>query len=322
MNNLSPLQLLQHPLFSKHNVKVFAKRDDIIHPIISGNKWRKLKFNLRAIQNDTSLIGAITFGGSYSNHIHAFAYACHQQNIPCVGVIRGEESYANNFTLTCAQHWGMKLHFVDRQTYRRRNDTDYLKSLQKAFPNYFIIPEGGSNQLAIPGVAEVMNELKEQIEFDTLLTPVGSGGTLAGIITGDKEYFHHEHKLLGIAVLKGANYLTEEVKSLLPSTIKPHNNWKIHTEFHRGGYAKFSKDDVQRIREFNKITGVDFEPVYSGKMVLALFDLLEQDYFPPNERIVLLHTGGLQGLGGMIERGILPSNEWGNVLDTATFKNN
>ncbi len=310
MTSLSNMQLLQHPLFVHHKVQVSVKRDDSIHPIISGNKWRKLKFNLAYLKQQSSFKGAISFGGSYSNHIHAFAFACYQQKIPCIGVIRGEADYANNFTLTWARHWGMKLHFVDRKTYRRRHDTDFITELQAQYPNYFVIPEGGSNELAIPGVAEVMSELKQQTTFNTLMTPVGSGGTLAGLIAGDKAHYAIEHKLLGIAVLKGAEYLVNEVAALLPTQAKEHNNWQVLTDFHRGGYAKFSSEDTQRILEFTQTTGVDFEPVYSGKMVLALLDLLAQGYFNEGEHIVLLHTGGMQGLGGMIERGILQSEDW------------
>lgn len=310
MTILSELQPLHHPLFTHHNVLVHIKRDDLIHPIISGNKWRKLKYNLDHVKQSSNFNGVLSFGGSYSNHIHALAFACYHQKLPCIAIIRGEINNANNFTLTWARHWGMKLHFVDRKTYRRRHNTDYLVQLQHEYPNYFIVPEGGSNTLAIPGVAEIMSELNQQTEFDTLITSVGSGGTLAGLISGDKENGDVEHKLLGVAVLKDANYLVEEVKILLPPKAKQHNNWQILTNFHCGGYAKFSPEDAQRILEFNQITNVEFEPVYSGKMVLALLDLLEQGYFKTGERIVLLHTGGMQGLGGMVERGILHSEDW------------
>ncbi|NQY86369.1 MAG: 1-aminocyclopropane-1-carboxylate deaminase/D-cysteine desulfhydrase [Colwellia sp.] len=307
---LSKLQPLHHPLFKKHNVHVEIKRDDIIHPIISGNKWRKLKYNLQHVKKTQNINGVLSFGGCYSNHIHALAFACFEQNIPCVGIIRGEVAHVNNFTLSWAKHWGMKLHFVDRKTYRRRHDNNYLAELQQQFPHYFIVPEGGSNELAIAGVAEIMSELKQQTKFDTLITPVGSGGTLAGLISGDKENYDVEHKLLGIAVLKGADYLINEVNALLPATVKKHRNWQVCTNFHRGGYARFSSDDAQRILEFNQTTAVDFEPVYSGKMILAFLDLLAQGYFKAGERIVLLHTGGMQGLGGMIERGILNTADW------------
>lgn len=310
MTPLSALQPLHHPLFIQHKVQVQIKRDDAIHPIISGNKWRKLKYNLSHIQQQNNAQGVLSFGGSYSNHIHALAFSCYQLKIPCVGIIRGEVHYENNFTLSWAKHWGMKLHFVDRKSYRRRHDTDYLTQLSKQFPHYQIIPEGGSNKLAIAGVAEVIKELVQQTEYDTLITPVGSGGTLAGLISGDYNINENLHNILGIAVLKEADYLVDAIKNLLPAPAKPHDKWKLLTDYHRGGYAKFSKEDAARIREFNQLTGVDFEPVYSGKMVLALLDLLEQGYFRVGERIVLLHTGGMQGLGGMIERGILSDEAW------------
>lgn len=306
---LSKLQALHHPLFNKHNVHVEIKRDDIIHPIISGNKWRKLKYNLLHAKQAQRVNGVLSFGGCYSNHIHALAFACFEQNIPCVGIIRGEVEYADNFTLSWAKHWGMKLHFVDRKTYRRRHDKDYLEELQQQFPDYYIVPEGGSNKLAIPGVSEIITELAQQTKFDTLITPVGSGGTLAGLIAGD-ELNNTAHKLLGVAVLKNAEYLEDEIKHLLSTTSITHDKWQLLTQFHRGGYAKFSPNDATRIAEFNQVTGVDFEPVYSGKMILAFIDLLEQGYFSKGERIVLLHTGGMQGVGGMIERGRLKEKDW------------
>jgi 1-aminocyclopropane-1-carboxylate deaminase len=306
---LSTLQPLHHPLFNEYNVQVQIKRDDIIHPIISGNKWRKLKYNLQHIKNTPEFNGVLSFGGSYSNHIHALAFACFEQKTPCLGIIRGEVKYANNFTLSWAKYWGMKLHFVDRKTYRRRHDSDYLAELQQQFPQYFIVPEGGSNKLAIAGVSEIITELIQQTQFDTLITPVGSGGTLAGLIAGD-QLNNTTHKILGIAVLKNAEYLAHEIKCLLPRLAKTPNNWQLLTQFHRGGYAKFSPHDATRILEFSKVTGVDFEPVYSGKMILAFLDLLAEGYFIDGERIVLLHTGGMQGLGGMIERGLLNTEDW------------
>ncbi|ASP47418.1 1-aminocyclopropane-1-carboxylate deaminase/D-cysteine desulfhydrase [Cognaticolwellia beringensis] len=305
MPPLSVLQPIAHPIFSQHKITVQVKRDDLIHRFISGNKWRKLKYNLlhaKAI----GAKGVITFGGCFSNHIHACSFACHQQNLPVIGIIRGEQDNQNNYTLAWAKHWAMKLTFVDRKTYRMRNDEHYLQQLQRQYPDYFIIPEGGSNALALTGVAEVIEELSQQCEFDTLITPVGSGGTLAGLILGDKS----QHNLLGIAVLKQQGYLESEVSDLLPLTSKNENKWRIAHEFHCGGYAKFSPQDAEKIRNFSQVVGIDFEPVYSGKMILALLKLIESGYFPAHHRIVLLHTGGLQGLGGMFERGLLNQAEW------------
>ncbi|WP_019027310.1 1-aminocyclopropane-1-carboxylate deaminase/D-cysteine desulfhydrase [Colwellia piezophila] len=306
---LSKLDNIYHPLFEKHKVQVQVKRDDLMHGIISGNKWRKLKYNLKQLKTK-QYQGAITFGGSYSNHIHAFAYACKQADIPCIGIIRGEERYASNFTLAWARHWGMQCHFVDRKTYRRRFETEFLSELSRQYPQHFIIPEGGSNALAIPGVAEVITELNKQTVFDTLITPVGSGGTLAGLISGDSVANEQQHKILGVAVLKQAEYLMDEIKNLLTPQGLTHADWHLLTKYHRGGYAKFSQADAERLIAFNQQTGIIFEPVYSGKMILALLDLLEQGYFKAHERIVLLHTGGLQGLGGMIEQAKLNEKDW------------
>ena len=314
----SPLQTIDHPLFDLHKLTVMIKRDDLIHPIISGNKWRKLKYNIDQAKVQGKK-GLISFGGAYSNHIHALAFACYQQRLPCIGIIRGESHYANNFTLRWAQHWQMKLTYVDRNTYRRRADSDYLALLQAQYPEYLIIPEGGSNSLAIPGVSEIIDELNQQTVFETLLTPVGSGGTLAGLISAD----NNQHQLLGVAVLKQGketdgdkvdikpnDYLTNQVSTLLPKAAQKFDNWQVLPDFHRGGYAKFSVEDSQRIIAFNQETGINFEPVYSGKMLLALVDLIKQGYFAQHHRIVLLHTGGLQGLGGLSERKRINAQQW------------
>jgi 1-aminocyclopropane-1-carboxylate deaminase len=305
MHNLSPLQSVNHPLFVKHNISVQIKRDDLIHPIISGNKWRKLKYNLQQAQR-IGAQGILTFGGCFSNHIHASAFACQQQHLTSIGVIRGEFENQNNYTLNWAKHWGMQLNFVDRKTYRLRHDTDYLETLQARYPHFYLVPEGGSNELAIPGMAEVIDELALQTTFDTILTPVGSGGTIAGLIAAD----NNEHNILGVAVLKQDGYLADSVTQLLPVAARTFNNWKILKDYHCGGYAKFSNNDAQQIRAFSKQTGINCEPVYSGKMILALLHLIEQGHFPAGHRIVLLHTGGMQGLAGMFSRGKLKVNEW------------
>lgn len=305
MSTLSPLQPITHPIFTRHNIVVQIKRDDQINKIISGNKWRKLKYNLLHAKT-IGAEGIVTFGGSFSNHIHACAFACQQQKLSAIGIIRGEEHNQHNYTLAWAKHWGMQLSFVDRKTYRLRNEESYLQQLQQQYPDHLIIPEGGSNTLALTGVAEIIDELNQQNEFDTLVTPVGSGGTLAGLIMGDKA----QHNLLGIAVLKQDGYLANEVKALLPKNGADDKNWQIMNQYHCGGYAKFSPQDAEKIRHFSTAVGIDFEPIYSGKMLLALLDLVESGYFPAHHRIVLLHTGGLQGLAGMFERGLLKQDEW------------
>jgi len=305
MTRFSPIEQIAHPIFKHHNIDVVIKRDDLIHPIISGNKWRKLKFNLEHARN-MSKEGVISFGGAYSNHIHALALACSKNNLSSIGVIRGEPHYGNNFTLSAAQRWGMQLHFVDRETYRKRNDSNYLSILQKEYPNHFIVPEGGSNALALKGVGETINELNSQHDYNTLIVPTGSGGTLAGLVKADI----NKHEILGVAVLKQAEYLVEEINSLLGNESSQYTRWRLLTDYHRGGYAKFSNRDLERILKFSNETSIPFEPVYSGKMLLAFLDLLEQGYFPSGHKVVLLHTGGLQGIGGMVEQGRLDAANW------------
>jgi 1-aminocyclopropane-1-carboxylate deaminase len=306
MTNPSELQTLQHPLFDQYQLNVQIKRDDLIDPIISGNKWRKLKYNLRHVKKE-GFKGIISFGGAYSNHIHALACACYKDQLNAIGIIRGEAHYAENFSLSKAKKWKMNLQFVDRMTYRQRDNSEYLQCLSKQYPDYFIIPEGGSNILALKGVAEICAELNGQTQYDTLITPVGSAGTISGLIVGDK----NQHNILGIAVLKQQNYLQKEVNNLLNNTEnKSANNWKILNEYHDGGYAKFSTNSLKQLHDFSAVTGVPFEPIYSGKMILALLNLIKAGYFQPNHRIVLLHTGGLQGLGGLIEQNKLKADEW------------
>lgn len=301
----SPVTTIKHPLFEKHKVNVLIKRDDLIHPIISGNKWRKLKDNL-TMAKGTHKKGIVSFGGAYSNHIHALAYACNENSLLSIGIIRGEPAYQHNYTLSWAQYWGMKLHFVDRKTYKQRYDSDYLHEIQQLYPDFLLVPEGGSNEHALSGVSDIIDELAQQTTFDTLMLPVGSGGTLAGIIHADK----NQHKILGVNVLKGGKSLQDSVTSLLPESTIAYDNWQLLDQYHGGGYAKFSADDCLKVQEFSQVTSIPFEPVYSGKMLLALLDLVSNNYFPEHHTIMMLHTGGLQGLGGLAERQLIKESQW------------
>ncbi|WP_286262997.1 1-aminocyclopropane-1-carboxylate deaminase/D-cysteine desulfhydrase [Thalassotalea atypica] len=301
----SRLEQIDCSLFKKHRVNVFIKRDDLIHPIISGNKWRKLKGNLAEAKRQNKK-GIVSFGGAYSNHIHALAYACHQHKLSSIGIIRGESQYQDNFTLSWARYWQMQFKFVDRKTYRKRHEKDYLAELAIMYPDHFVVPEGGTNSFALSGVGEVISELNQQLDYDTIMLPVGSGGTISGLIKAD----HDQHEILGVAVLKQNGYLLDEITQLLPNTAHHYGNWRLLEDFHCGGYAKFSAQHCQRIIEFIDESQIPFEPVYSGKMLLALLDLVEAEYFPENHTIVLLHTGGLQGLGGLAERKLIKATQW------------
>jgi len=297
LTHYSPLQKVNHPLLLTKGITLSIKRDDLIHPDISGNKWRKLKHNLiYAKENNRNQI--ITFGGAFSNHIHALAAAAYHLKLNTIGIIRGEAHYASNPTLSQAKKWGMQLQFVDRYNYRLKEEKSYLEKLQLDYPEAFIVPEGGSNKLAIPGVVEVIAELLQQCEqpIDHLFTATGSGGTLAGLISGALQYTPKTN-IHGVAVLKDANYLGNKVSNMV-SDISP-ARWQLHTQFHEGGYGKISQPLALFCQDFSRITNIPIEPIYTGKMLFALWQLITNDYFSPGSNIVALHTGGLQGLAGL-----------------------
>ena len=266
-------------------MSVWIKRDDLIHPVISGNKWRKLKYALlQAVQQNTGEI--ISFGGGHSNHLHALGYCCMKLGIPLIALIRGDYRLAPTPMLQDLDDWGTQLVYLDKQTYRQRADADFISQWQQAHPHALIIPEGGSQRQALQGVAELLDEQEQH--FTHILLPVGSGGTLAGLIQA-----RPAARVLGIAVLKGQGYLEGLVQNLLPAS--GDTNWQICHDFHLGGYAKCPSELVNFCRQFSAQTDIPLDPVYSGKLFFALKSLVQQDYFPPSSRVLAIHTGGLQG---------------------------
>lgn len=286
MQSHSPLQQLFSPLFDKHNLSVYVKRDDLIHPFISGNKWRKCHFLLKHLV-DNGYDKAITFGGAYSNHIHAFSYACNQLGIKSIGIIRGEElaSKPLNSTLSFAKENGMDLIFVSRDEYKKRYQADYLQSLAK-YHNAYIVPEGGSTLFAVDGFKEMLDEVRHVTSFETILVPVGSGGTIGGInanlLSGET--------VLGVNVLKGTEQEIEETIRVFSSN----NNYIINNDYHFGGYAKYTPELLAFIDDFELEFQIELDEIYSAKMIYAFFDMVNKGMFK-NQTIVLCHTGGLQG---------------------------
>jgi len=294
----SPLQQIYNPLFEHHNVTVHVKRDDLIHPLISGNKWRKLKYNLiNARQQGVTKL--LSFGGAYSNHIHALAAAGQKYNFETIGIIRGEPD-DNNQTIGDAKQCGMSIKYVSRMEYRQRHDKSYLQQLQRQFPDALLIPEGGTNTSALKGVGEILTELADH-NPDYIITPCGSGGTTAGLIAASPAHT----KVISIAVLKNAGYLIEEINNLVTGVGITNNNWRFIEGYHFGGYAKITPELVTFIEKFTQQTSIEIEPIYSAKMFFALNDLIKQGYFPAGSKIVAIHTGGLQGLRGLKQRGLL-----------------
>ena len=291
----SPLQRLHHPLLTRYDVELWCKRDDLIHPAISGNKWRKLKYHLlHAREHGKQHL--LSFGGAYSNHIHALAAAGYETGLRTTGIIRGEADAVSNTTLRDARRWGMDLVFVDRQSYRRRQDPDWLAQFDA--PDTLIVPEGGSSPLAIPGVAELVGEVP--FSPDLWVLPCASGGTLAGLIAGKRD----REQILAIAVLKGGDFIADEVCRLHPAAASI-PGWRIALDHHDGGYAKFSPALWQWVQDFSADTGLPLEPIYSGKAMWGLFRELAAGRIAPGSKIVFIHTGGMQGLAGLREQGRL-----------------
>ncbi|MGN5289634.1 1-aminocyclopropane-1-carboxylate deaminase/D-cysteine desulfhydrase [Aeromonas sp. 11P] len=290
-----PLQRLHHPLLTRYGVELWCKRDDLIHPAISGNKWRKLKYHLLHAKEHGKR-HLLSFGGAYSNHIHALAAAGCQSGLRTTGIIRGEYDAVSNSTLRDARRWGMDLVFVDRQSYRRRQDPDWLAQFDA--PDTLIVPEGGSSPLAIPGVAELVGEVP--FSPDLWVLPCASGGTLAGLIAGKRD----REQILAIAVLKGGGFIADEVCRLHPAAASI-PGWRIALEHHDGGYAKFSPALWQWVQDFSADTGLPLEPIYSGKAMWGLFRELAAGRIAPGSKIVFIHTGGMQGLAGLREQGRL-----------------
>jgi 1-aminocyclopropane-1-carboxylate deaminase/D-cysteine desulfhydrase-like pyridoxal-dependent ACC family enzyme len=282
-------------LLTRYGVELWCKRDDLIHPAISGNKWRKLKYHLLHAK-DHGKRHLLSFGGAYSNHIHALAAAGCQSGLRTTGIIRGEYDAVSNSTLRDAQRWGMALVFVDRQSYRRRQDPDWLAQFDA--PDTLIVPEGGSSPLAIPGVAELVSEVP--FSPDLWVLPCASGGTLAGLIAGKRD----REQILAIAVLKGGGFIADEVCRLHPAAAHI-PGWRIALDHHDGGYAKFSPTLWQWVQDFSATTDLPLEPIYSGKAMWGLFRELAAGRIATGSKIVFIHTGGMQGLAGLREQGRL-----------------
>lgn len=277
------------PVLQEKEVSLFIKREDKIHPFISGNKYRKLKYNTKKAQIaqcDTLL----TFGGAYSNHIVATACAANENGLRSVGIVRGEElafKWEDNPTLSKAVELGMQLKFVDRNVYRDKNSSQFIEQLKAEFGRFYLLPEGGTNLLAVKGCEEILTE--EDSNFNVVCSSVGTGGTIAGIINS----IAPNQKVLGFPALKG-DFLKEDICKFATN-----KQWDLQMEYHFGGYAKVSIALIDFINEFKKVTQIPLDPIYTGKMVFGILDMVKKDKFTPGTRILAIHTGGLQGIAGM-----------------------
>lgn len=285
----SIIQRVNHP---NKNVELFIKREDKIHAFVSGNKYRKLKYNLLEAQA-RRFETLLTFGGAYSNHIAAVAAAGFALGFKTIGVIRGEElesEIQRNPTLNFAAKNGMRFKFVSREVYRDKTSESFILELNDEFGPFYMIPEGGTNDLAVKGCEEILSN--ESNSYDYICCAVGTGGTISGLINCSKL----SQQVLGFPALKG-DFLKQDISKFVNQT-----NWKLINDYHFGGYAKINEELVVFINHFKMNYNIPLDPVYTGKMMFGIFDLVDRGYFSKGSRILAIHTGGLQGIEGMNSR--------------------
>ena len=273
----------------KYGVHLFLKREDNMHPFISGNKYRKLKYNIEEAKK-SGVSKLLTFGGAYSNHIAAVAFAGQEFGFETIGIIRGDEledKIQENPTLLFAKGCGMQFKFISRESFREKHTMSFIEKLKQEFYDFYLLPEGGTNELAVKGCEEILTEADNY--FDYVCCAMGTGGTISGIINSSKD----SQQILGFPALKGS-FLKEDISRFVTN-----KNWSIINEYHFGGYAKINIELIQFINQFKKENNIQLDPVYTGKMMFGIFDLLEKGCFKKGSKILAIHTGGLQGISGM-----------------------
>lgn len=275
-------QTLAVPIAIENKIQLDMLRLDTLHPHVSGNKWFKLKEQIKAFnKNDYKAI--LTFGGAYSNHLSAAAAACNYYNIPCLGIVRGAElSHNSNATLQFCIDQGMQLHFISREKYKEKDSASFHTDLKQKFGNVFIIPEGGNNILGRLGVASIYSYI--QLNYDYIVLSVGSGTTLLGL----SDSVDPTTKIVGYIPMKaGGNYANQYVTK--------NTNWQLIDAYHFGGFGKYNDTLVQFIKSFYQSYNIPLDIIYTGKMMYGLLNDIGLGKYPSNAKILCIHTGGLQG---------------------------
>lgn len=296
LNTPIPTQQINSEIANCADVEMYVLRLDLMHPWVNGNKCFKLKYNLLAAkeENFTTLL---TFGGAYSNHIHATAAAGNLLGFRTVGVIRGEERLPLNPTLSFAVQQGMQLMYVDRTTYRQRHTPELHAQLRQRFGEVFMIPEGGCNLNGVRGCTEILAEVTAA--FNTVCVACGTATTLVGLTLASTS----AKKILGFPVLKNGDFLKQDINNLLtqylasglPAPSLTPAPWELICNYHFGGYAKVNDQLLAFSQEFTQTYDIPLDYVYTAKMFYGVIDLIQQGFFPRGDRLLLIHTGGLQG---------------------------
>lgn len=299
--NQTEIYSIQDTLFADKQIKVDILRDDLLHPSISGNKFHKLKYNIaNAKKKGNSTL--LTFGGAYSNHIAATAVVGKEQGFRTIGIIRGEETLPLNPTLQLCVENGMEIHYLDRSTYRLKHTQDFKDYLRNEYGHFYLIPEGGTNYYAINGCMEIV---PNYTQYDYICCPIGTGGTIAGISIAN----NGKAKILGFPALKGGDFLYQDIEQHIHSVTSDKElteelleSLELITEYHFGGYAKLNKELINFVQNFYQKHHIKWDIVYNGKMTYGVYELIKEGYFPENSSLLLIHTGGLQGIKGIEER--------------------
>ncbi|CAM3490313.1 1-aminocyclopropane-1-carboxylate deaminase/D-cysteine desulfhydrase [Parendozoicomonas haliclonae] len=292
-----PVQNVGLSWLQRKNIQLDILRLDLLHHEISGNKWYKQKGHLEhAFAHGYST--ALSFGGAWSNHIHALAASGHHLGFSTIGVIRGERAENLSLTLQDAERLGMRLHFVSRKDYREKHTEEFqnqlLADLGVSASDVWIVPEGGSGALGVKGCEDILPAGRiNPTDYQQIWLAAGTGATTAGVIRSAPESV----EIHGVAVLKGADWMAGDVAQHLP---EGRTGWQIETEYHCGGYGKTTPDLLSFIRFFEEESGIPLDPVYTGKMMLGLFDAVNTGAVPEGSRILAIHTGGLQGARGYV----------------------
>ena len=282
-------QEISFPLLKEKQIQLFIKRIDQVHDDISGNKWYKLKYNLiKAKEQGAKSI--LTFGGAYSNHIAASACLAKEHGFSSIGIIRGEEHFPLNPTLGFAVAQGMKIHYISRRDYKLKHTVSFLEKLKVKFGDFYLIPEGGTNELGVKGTEEILD--KNDIQ-DYVCCAVGTGGTVSGIINSTND----NQNVIGFSAIKGLSDLEKDV-----SRFVNRDNYVLISDYCCGGYARLTYELVEFVNHFHTTQNISLDLIYTGKMMFGIMDLVDRDYFPIGSSILAIHTGGLQGNRGMNER--------------------
>lgn len=295
-------QDISSEFLNKKGIHLTIKRDDLIHDEVSGNKWRKLKWNIdNAIRSERETI--LTFGGAHSNHIAASAAAAKLHGLKSIGIIRGEEVDLKNPTLKKAAENGMLIHRVSRSEFREIEDRDYIESLRHRFGPFYLIPQGGQNHYGVQGCSEIMTELK--LPYDRIFVACGTATTLCGMAVANK----NGAEIYGVSALKGGDFLFDTVRAYAKKTFNDEETEaeilsKVHliTDSHFGGYAKIKPELIEFMRNFSSETGVKLDPIYTGKTAFAMFATAEKIQLDKEEKWLLIHSGGMQGIPAMEAR--------------------